>query len=212
MVGIEMTKRAKSSARWLKEHFNDVYVKRAQAEGWRSRAVFKLEEIDRRDGLLKPGMTLIDLGAAPGGWSQYAQRSLKNQGRIIALDILPMDPLVGVDFLQGDFQDEVVLAKLLNMLGANRADLVLSDLAPNMSGMMAVDQPRAMALAELALDLARQVLKPGGNLLVKVFEGEGLDDFRRQLRQYFKELLVRKPKASRDRSRELYLLAKNCNL
>jgi len=212
MVGIEMTKRAKSSARWLKEHFNDVYVKRAQAEGWRSRAVFKLEEIDRRDGLLKPGMTLIDLGAAPGGWSQYAQRSLKNQGRIIALDILPMDPLVGVDFLQGDFQDEAVMAQLLNMLGANHADLVLSDLAPNMSGMMAVDQPRAMALAELALDLAWQVLKPGGSLLVKVFEGEGLDDFRRQLRHHFKELLVRKPKASRDRSRELYLLAKNCDL
>jgi 23S rRNA (uridine2552-2'-O)-methyltransferase len=207
-----MTKRAKSSVRWLKEHFDDVYVKRAQAEGWRSRAVFKLEEIDRRDHLLKSGMTLIDLGAAPGGWSQYAQRSLKNQGRIIALDILPMDPLVGVEFLQGDFQDEAIMAELMRLLGASRADLVLSDLAPNMSGMMAVDQPRAMALAELALDLARQVLKPGGNLLVKVFEGEGLDDFRRQLRQQFKQLVVRKPKASRDRSRELYLLAKNCDL
>jgi 23S rRNA (uridine2552-2'-O)-methyltransferase len=207
-----MTKRAKSSVRWLKEHFDDVYVKRAQAEGWRSRAVFKLEEIDRRDHLLKSGMTLIDLGAAPGGWSQYAQRSLKNQGRIIALDILPMDPLAGVEFLQGDFQDEAIMAELMRLLGASRADLVLSDLAPNMSGMMAVDQPRAMALAELALDLARQVLKPGGNLLVKVFEGEGLDDFRRQLRQQFKQLVVRKPKASRDRSRELYLLAKNCDL
>jgi 23S rRNA (uridine2552-2'-O)-methyltransferase len=212
MVGVAMTKKAKSSARWLKEHFADVYVKRAQAEGWRSRAVFKLEEIDRRDHLLKSGMTVIDLGAAPGGWSQYAQRSLKNHGRIIALDILPMDPLAGVEFLQGDFQDEVIMTQLMHRLGASRADLVLSDLAPNMSGMMAVDQPRAMVLAELALDLARQVLKPGGSLLVKVFEGEGLDDFRRQLRHHFKELIVRKPKASRDRSRELYLLAKNCDL
>ncbi len=207
-----MPKRAKSSARWLKEHFDDVYVKRAQAEGWRSRAVFKLEEIDRRDHLLRPGITLVDLGAAPGGWSQYAQRSLQGQGHIIALDILPMEPLTGVEFLQGDFQDEAILSQLLQMLGSSRADLVLSDLAPNMSGMMAVDQPRAMTLAELALELAERVLRPGGSLLVKVFEGEGLDDFRRQLRERFRELQVRKPKASRERSRELYLLAKNRNL
>src|SRR5690606_7381074 len=162
-----MAKRSKSSSRWLGEHFADEYVRRAQAEGWRSRAVFKLEEIDAKDRLIRPGMTIVDLGAAPGGWSQYAARRLGGRGRVIALDILDMEPLDGVEFLQGDFTEEGPLQRLLEAAGKNMSiDLVLSDMAPNMSGMDAIDQPKGMYLAELALDLAVQVLKPGGAFLV----------------------------------------------
>ena len=199
--------RSKSSNRWLQEHFDDEFVKRSQKEGYRSRAVYKLEEIDQKDHLLKPGMTLIDLGAAPGGWSQYAARKLKGQGRIIALDILPMEALPEVEFLQGDFLDNEVFEQLLTMLGEDRPDLVISDMAPNMSGMNAVDIPRAMYMAELALDLALRVLKPGGGLLVKVFQGEGFDEYLQQLRQHFNRVVMRKPRASRSRSREIYALA-----
>lgn len=201
-----MPKRSKSSRRWLGEHFADEYVKRAQAEGWRSRAVYKLEEIDAKDNLLRPGMTVVDLGAAPGGWSQYAARKLKGAGRILALDILEMDPLEDVVFLQGDFTEAEPLERLLEALGGQQADLVMSDMAPNMSGLGAVDQPRAMYLAELALELADKVLKPGGAFLVKVFQGEGFDAFLAALRQRFARVAVRKPKASRARSREVYLL------
>lgn len=201
--------RSKSSGRWLKEHFQDEFVQRAQREGWRSRGAFKLEEIDAKDRLLKPGMVVLDLGAAPGGWSQYAARRLRHTGRIIALDILPMDSLADVASLQGDFREPSVLDDLLEILGDDRADLVLSDMAPNMSGVKAVDQPRAMYLAELALDLAVKVLRPGGSFLVKVFQGEGFDELLNSMRARFGKVVSRKPKASRDRSRELYLLARN---
>lgn len=204
-----MAKRSKSSRRWLDEHFSDAYVQRAQREGWRSRAVFKLEEIDRRDRLLKPGMVVIDLGAAPGGWSQYAGRRLGGKGRILALDVLPMPALAGVEFLQGDFTEEATLTALLAALGDSRADLVMSDLAPNISGENAVDQPRAMYLVELALELARRVLRPGGIFLAKAFQGEGFDPLVRELRQAFASVAVRKPKSSRSRSREVYLLARD---
>ncbi|MGD8378031.1 MAG: 23S rRNA (uridine(2552)-2'-O)-methyltransferase RlmE [Gammaproteobacteria bacterium] len=204
-----MAKRSKSSGRWLAEHFNDRFVREAQKAGWRSRAVFKLAEIDEREKLFRPGMTVVDLGAAPGGWSQYAAQQLAGQGRVLALDILPMDPLPGVEFLQGDFTEEGPLQALLAALGAERADLVLSDMAPNMSGMSAVDQPRSMYLAELALDLCATALKPGGSFLVKVFQGEGFDPFLKALRGAFGRVVVRKPEASRARSREVYLLARD---
>jgi len=199
--------RSKSSNKWLQEHFDDEFVKRSQKEGYRSRAVYKLEEIDQKDRLLKPGITVIDLGAAPGGWSQYAARKLKGQGRIIALDILPMEPLEHVEFIQGDFLEDAVLQQLLDTLGSDKADLVISDMAPNMSGMQAVDIPRAMYMAELALDLGLQVLKPGGGLLVKLFQGEGFDAYLKTLREHFHRLVMRKPRASRGRSREVYALA-----
>lgn len=204
-----MTKRSKSSARWLAEHFSDEFVQRAQREGWRSRAVFKLEELDKRDRLIKQGMTVIDLGAAPGGWAQYAVQKVGHKGRILALDILPMEPLAGVEFLQGDFTEQAVLDAVVDRLGGATADLVLSDMAPNISGENDVDQPRAMYLAELALDLATKVLAPGGNLLLKAFQGEGFDAFLKELRVHFASIAVRKPKASRSRSREVYLLARN---
>ena len=199
--------RSKSSGKWLKEHFDDEFVKLSQKEGYRSRAVYKLKEIDEKDHLIKPGMTVIDLGAAPGGWSQYVARKLKGKGRIIALDILAMDPMEHVEFIQGDFLEEAVFNQLLETLGDSKPDLVISDMAPNMSGMQAVDIPRAMYMAELALDLAVQVLKPGGGLLVKLFQGEGFDDYLKSMRQHFGKLVMRKPKASRDRSREIYALA-----
>jgi 23S rRNA (uridine2552-2'-O)-methyltransferase len=204
-----MTKRSKSSARWLAEHFSDEFVQRAQREGWRSRAVFKLEELDKRDRLIKQGMTVIDLGAAPGGWAQYAVQKVGHKGRILALDILPMEPLAGVEFLQGDFTEQAVLDAVVGRLGGATADLVLSDMAPNISGENDVDQPRAMYLAELALELATKVLAPGGNLLLKAFQGEGFDAFLKELRVHFASVAVRKPKASRSRSREVYLLARN---
>jgi len=199
--------RSKSSSRWLREHFDDEYVQRAQREGWRSRAVYKLAELDQKYRLLKPGMAVVDLGAAPGGWSQYAARVLGAKGRIIALDILPMDSLPGVVFIEGDFRDEAVLARLEAELGGQAIDLVMSDMAPNISGMGAVDQPRAMYLVELAVDFARQHLRAGGTFVAKVFQGEGFDALVQDLRQDFDRVVVRKPKASRPRSREVYLVA-----
>jgi 23S rRNA (uridine2552-2'-O)-methyltransferase len=203
--------RSKSSKRWLGEHFSDEFVRRAQQEGYRSRAVYKLIEIQKKDHILKPGMTVIDLGAAPGGWSEYAISKLGGKGRLIALDILPMDPIAGVEIIQGDFQENAVLERLLEVIGGTNADLVISDMAPNISGMGAVDIPRAYHLADLALDLARQVLKPGGGLLVKLFQGSGFDAFQQELKGSFKRVSMRKPKASRLRSREIYALATGYN-
>jgi len=201
--------RSKSSGRWLRRHFDDDYVRRAQQAGYRSRAAFKLLEINERDKILRPGMTVIDLGAAPGGWSQVAAKIVGERGEVIALDILPMDPIPNVRYIHGDFREDSVFTALLDMVGRRRVDLVISDMAPNISGMKSVDQPRAMYLAELALDMASKVLAPGGALLVKVFEGEGIDAFRRDLRRCFKTVVTRKPKASRFASREVYMLAKN---
>lgn len=203
--------RSKSSARWLKEHFADPYVKRAQAEGWRSRAVFKLEELLQRDHLIEPGMTVVDLGAAPGGWSQMARERLRthgaDRGRVVALDILPMQGIAGVEFIEGDFREEAVLHRLEEVLGATPVDLVLSDMAPNISGVASVDQARAMHLAELARDFARAHLKIGGAFLIKLFQGRGFDEYLRDLRSDFEKVSIRKPKASRSRSAEVYALA-----
>ncbi len=199
--------RSKSSKHWLKEHFDDEYVRRAQKEGYRSRAVYKLIEINKKDRLLKPGMTVVDLGAAPGGWSQYVAQKLGQQGRTIALDILAMEALPGVEFIEGDFRENDVLRVLMKTLGEAKADLVLSDMAPNISGMGIVDIPRAYYLAELAFDLARKVLRPGGGLLVKLFQGQGFDDYHSALKNSFKRVVIRKPGASRARSKELYALA-----
>jgi 23S rRNA (uridine2552-2'-O)-methyltransferase len=199
--------RKKSSRRWLQEHFSDPYVKQAQQMGYRSRAVFKLLELQERDKLFKPGMIVVDLGAAPGGWSQVLKQWVGQKGKVIALDILPMDPLDGVDFIHGDFTEEAVLNQLLDSLQGGTVNWVISDMAPNISGIDSVDQPRSMALAELALDFARQVLPQHGGLLVKVFQGEGFDEFLVAVRQNFKKVLIRKPKASRGRSREVYILA-----
>jgi 23S rRNA (uridine2552-2'-O)-methyltransferase len=203
-----MSKRSKSSARWLAEHASDEFVKRAQREGWRSRAVFKLEEIQVRERLLKPGIRCVDLGAAPGGWSQYAARILGRSGRIVATDILPMDAIPGVEFVQGDFREESVLEAVLAAVGSDKVDLVLSDMAPNMAGIDAVDQPRSVYLAELALEFAERVLAPGGDALVKLFQGAGFDDIVRQARRRFGRVATKKPKASRSRSPEIYLLAR----
>jgi len=201
--------RSKSSSRWLKEHFDDEYVTRAQQEGFRSRASYKLLEIDGKDKLLKKGMVVVDLGAAPGGWSQIAADKVTDKGMVVALDILPMDPIPDVEVLQGDFREEEVLQQLLGTLDGRPVDLVMSDMAPNISGMKTVDQPRAMYLVELTLDLARTVLKPGGNMLVKVFQGEGFDAFIKECRSSFRKVIIRKPAASRPRSREVYVLARN---
>ncbi len=202
-----MATRSKSSQRWLKEHFSDPYVKKAQAEGLRSRAAYKLEEVVARDRLLQPGMTVVDLGAAPGGWSQWVRKALGDSGRVVALDILEMPTLAGVDFLHGDFRDDVVLSQLESMLGGEPVDLVLSDMAPNKSGMDAVDQPRVMHLAELAMEFADQHLRPGGALLIKLFHGVGFDDYVRELRRRYTKVAIRKPAASRKRSPEVYALA-----
>lgn len=200
--------RSKTSKGWLKEHFDDPYVKMAQKDGYRSRASYKLLEIQEKDRLFKPGMTVLDLGAAPGGWCQVASRLIGEKGRIIASDILPMDSIADVTFIEGDFTEDAVFEEILRAIGDQPVDLVISDMAPNMSGTPAVDQPRAMYLCELALDMAGQVLRPGGNFLVKVFHGEGFDEYFRQMRGQFDKLITRKPGASRDRSRETYLLAK----
>jgi len=199
--------RSKSSGSWLKEHFDDEYVRRSQQDGYRSRAVYKLEEIDQKDKLLKAGMIVMDLGAAPGSWTQYVARKLKGKGRIVAMDILDMDAIDGVEFIQGDFLEDAVFQQLLDTLGNDRPDLVISDMAPNMSGQQAVDIPRAMYMAELALDMAQNVLQPGGGLLVKLFQGEGFAEYQKQLRTQFTRVVMRKPKASRARSREIYALA-----
>jgi len=200
--------RSRTSKDWLREHFDDEYVKRAQKEGFRSRAVYKLMEIDDKDRLLKPGMTVVDLGAAPGSWSELASRRLKSSGRIIALDVLPIDTLEDVTFIEGDFTEESVYKSLMTELNGEQVDLVISDMAPNMSGMKGVDQPRSMYLAELALEFAQNVLKPGGVFLTKIFTGSGLDEYKKELRQHFAKIIVRKPKASRPRSPEIFLLAK----
>lgn len=200
--------RSKSSGRWLREHFNDPYVKRSQQDGFRSRASYKLLELQDKDQLLKPGMTVIDLGAAPGGWSQVAASLVGPKGRVIASDILPMDALAGVDFVQGDFTEQTVFEQLLQLLGDKQADVVISDMAPNMSGISGVDQPKSMHLVELALDLAVNTLTLGGCFLTKAFQGEGFDPFYRQLKQGFERVVSRKPDASRARSREVYIVAK----
>jgi len=205
-------KRSKSSRRWLDEHFKDFYVKKAQADGYRSRAAYKLKEVDEKEKLLRPGMTVLDLGAAPGGWTQYVSQRLDNRGRIIALDCLPMDTLVGVTFIQGDFCEDEVLERLYQVAGKRSVDLILSDMAPNMSGNIAVDIVRAMVLAELAFDLSSQLLKPGGTLFMKVFHGTGFDALVKAIRSQFDRVVIRKPDASRSRSRETYLLAKGYNL
>ena len=188
-----------------------MFVKRAREAGYRSRALFKLEDMQRSDRILKPGMTVVDLGAAPGGWSQYATKVLQGRGRIIALDILPMDAITGVEFIQGDFTADDVLEQLMSLIGTDRPQLVLSDMAPNTTGIAAVDQDRSMVLAELALDFARKVLAPGGDFLVKVFQGRDFQPLVRQLRRQFESVKVRKPPASRQRSPELYLLARTFN-
>jgi len=198
--------KSKSSRRWLAEHFDDPYVKLAQQQGLRSRAAFKLMELDDKYHLIKKGMRVVDLGSAPGSWTQVVQKVLAGGGRIIALDILPMDPLEDVTFIQGDFTEDEPLALLEEALNGQNADLVLSDMAPNMSGMGAVDQPRAMYLAELALGFAERWLEPGGSFVVKVFHGEGFDDFVKQSRSLFEKVQIRKPAASRPRSREVYVL------
>ncbi len=191
----------------MKEHFDDRYVQQSWKDGYRSRASYKLLELDERDKLLRTGMTVIDLGAAPGGWSQIAAEKVGSDGLVIASDILEMDALAGVSFIHGDFTEESVLESILAELGGRPVDLVLSDMAPNMSGMAAIDQPQAMYLVELALDLAKQTLSPGGHFLAKVFQGEGFDDYLRDLRGSFRKVVTRKPEASRARSREVYLLA-----
>ncbi|RZV36392.1 MAG: 23S rRNA (uridine(2552)-2'-O)-methyltransferase RlmE [Chromatiales bacterium] len=207
-----MSKPRRSSGSWRERQEKDPYVQRARREGWRSRAVFKLEEIDRKERFLKPGMVCVDLGSAPGSWSQYVTEKLGGRARIVAVDLLAMDALPEVEFIQGDFQDEAVFGQLLKMTGTAGVDLVMSDMAPNISGTKAVDQPRSMYLVELALDMARRVLKPGGSFVCKVFQGEGFDDFVREARTSFARVRVMKPKASRAGSREVYLVARNFSL
>ena len=207
-----MAKRSKSSSRWLQEHFSDPYVKRAQAEGWRSRAVFKLEELDKSEKMIRSGAICLDLGAAPGAWSQYLHRRLGRSGRVVATDILAMDPLEGVEFVQGDFRENDVFERILSLVPAREVDWVLSDMAPSMSGIDSVDQPRSMYLAELALDMAGRVLKSGGGALIKVFQGAGFDALVRDARGRFGKVRLVKPSASRARSAEMYLLAKDFRL
>ena len=204
--------RSKSSKRWLQEHFDDPYVKKAQAEGYRSRAVYKLKEVNEKERLLKPGMTVVDLGAAPGGWTQYVGECLNGSGRIIALDILPMDSLADVCFIQGDFREDEVLQQLMALVPKHGVDLLLSDMAPNMSGNSAIDIPKAMYLAELSFDFAENMLKSGGSMLIKLFHGAGFDDLIKKARGSFGRVVIRKPSASRSRSKETYLLAKDYNL
>lgn len=200
--------RTKSSQRWLARNARDKYVKRARQEGARSRAIYKIEEIDRRDRLLRPGMTVVDLGAAPGGWSQYVKSRVGDSGRVVSLDILPMEPIVGVEFIEGDFTEQPVLDSLLCRLNDKKVDLVISDMAPNMTGVASVDQARSMHLAELALEFVDKALSPGGSLLTKTFQGAGFNEFHAQLRRRFEKVLVRKPSASRAESREIYLLGR----
>ena len=201
-----MMAKSVSSSRWMKEHFDDKYVLRAQQEGYRSRAIYKLKEIDEKAKLIKRNMRVVDLGAAPGSWTQYVAEKIGKSGTVVASDILDMDPIFGVEAVIGDFREEVVFDAIIAALDNNQPDLVISDMAPNFSG-MAADQPRSMYLVELALDLARQTLKPGGGFLCKVFQGEGSEEYLRDLRFSFKVVQIKKPKASRPRSREIYVLA-----
>jgi 23S rRNA (uridine2552-2'-O)-methyltransferase len=206
--------KSKSSNAWLQEHFNDEYVKKSQQEGYRSRAVYKLEEIQQKEKLIKPNMNVIDLGAAPGGWSQYVVNLVGKNGRVIANDILDIDPLPFVEFIKGDFTEQSVLDEILGVLEKdatknNKLDVVISDMAPNISGVESIDLPRSIYLCELALELAREVLKPGGSLLVKLFQGQGSDEYLRDVRSSFRRVKIRKPKASRTRSKEVYVVARN---
>ena len=200
--------RSKTSDRWLKEHFDDVWVKKSREDGYRSRASYKLIELDNKDRLFRPGQTVVDFGAAPGGWSQVAVERVGDNGTVVASDILEMSPIAGVAFVQGDFTEQSVLDELLDLLGDRRADVVISDMAPNMSGMAAVDIPNAMGLVELALDMAQQVLKPGGVFVAKVFQGEGFDALLAEMRKSFGTVVSRKPDSSRARSREIYQVCK----
>ena len=199
---------AKHSKAWQQRQKRDPFVKKARSDDYRARAVYKLQEIDQRDRLFKRGMTVVDLGAAPGSWSQYAARRTGPDGRVLALDVLDMEPVANVEFIRGDFTEEETLQACLSALGASQADLVISDMAPNLSGIRSADQARSLELAELAFDFARRVLKPGGDLLIKIFEGPGTDRFRQELSEVFQKVIIRKPKASRDASREFYMLAR----
>jgi len=200
--------RSKTSAGWLKEHVDDMYVQMAQQDGYRTRASYKLLELDEKDQLLMPGTTVLDLGSAPGGWSQVVANKLNGNGVVIASDILPMDNIADVTFIQGDFTEDSVFEEIMAAIDGRPVDLVISDMAPNMSGMASIDQPGAMYLVELALDMARQTLKPNGNFVAKVFQGEGFDEYLADVRQSFSKVLIRKPKASRARSREVYIVGK----
>jgi 23S rRNA (uridine2552-2'-O)-methyltransferase len=201
--------RSKSSNRWLEEHVNDPYVKQAQKDGYRSRASYKLLELNEKDKLIRPGMSIMDLGSTPGGWSQVARRLMGGKGRVLATDILAMEPIDGVEFIQGDFTEDAVFERILAALAGERPDLVVSDMAPNISGVDAADQASSIYLVELALDMARQVLKPGGTFVAKVFQGDGSDEYLKTLRAAFAKVAIRKPAASRPRSREVYVVAKN---
>jgi len=200
--------RSKSSAGWLKEHVDDIWVQKAQQDGYRTRASYKLIELDEKDNLIRPGSVVVDLGSAPGGWSQVVAQRVGEKGLVIASDILPMDSIADVTFIQGDFTTEEVYDELVEVIDGRPVDLVISDMAPNMSGMASIDQPGAMYLVELALDMARQVLKPNGCFVAKVFQGEGFDSYLSDVRDSFSKVMIRKPKASRARSREVYLVAK----
>lgn len=207
-----MSKARKAGGSWRARQEKDPYVLMARRDGWRSRAVYKIEQIEQKERLLRPDMVCVDVGSAPGSWSQYVTKKLKGKARIVAVDILPMDSLPDVDFIQGDFRDEATLNEMLEAIGSEGADLVMSDIAPNITGTRVVDQPRSMYLVELALDLARKVLKPGGSFICKVFQGEGIDEFVLDARNSFERVKVMKPKASRAGSREVYLVARNYQL
>ena len=200
--------RSKSSSRWLQEHVSDPYVKRAQKDGYRARSSYKLLELDAKDRLLRPGMRVIDLGSAPGGWSQVAASRVGEKGRVLATDILPMNAIRGVDFIQGDFREQSVFDQILAQLAGEKADLVLSDMSPNISGISSADQAASIYLLELALDMVRRVLKPGGVFVAKLFQGEGSDEYLKAVRAAFGKVMIRKPSASRSRSREVYVVAK----
>ena len=200
--------RSKSSQQWMQEHFQDEYVKKAQALGYRSRAVFKLLEIQEKDKIISPGINVVDLGAAPGGWSEYVRKIVGKNHKVVALDLLEIEPIAGVDFIQGDFREDDVLEKLYTVLNGEPVHLLLSDMAPNMSGNKEVDQPRAIYLGELALDAAHSILVKGGTFLIKMFQGVGFDEYHNQVKQHFNSVVIRKPKASRARSNEVYILAK----
>ena len=200
--------RSKSSNQWMQEHFDDEYVKKAQAMGYRSRSTFKLLEIQQKDKIIKPGMNIIDLGAAPGGWSDYARKIVGKKNKVIGLDLLAIDPIEGVDFIQGDFRENEVLEELLRVLDGAPVDLVMSDMAPNISGNKEIDQPRSIYLAELALDTAQTVLTKNGTFLIKMFQGAGFDEYKKEVIKYFTSVMIRKPKSSRARSKEVYILAK----
>ncbi|MCP5324899.1 MAG: 23S rRNA (uridine(2552)-2'-O)-methyltransferase RlmE [Oceanospirillaceae bacterium] len=200
--------RSKSSGNWLREHFDDQYVKQSKIDGYRTRASYKLLELNEKDRLFRQGMTVVDLGSAPGGWSQVAVQLVGDNGTVVASDILPMNPIAGVSFIQGDFTEQEVYDRIIETMAGRLADLVISDMAPNMSGMAAMDQPAAMYLVELAFDLARQTLKPGGDFVAKVFHGEGFDEYVQNLKTSFTKVTSRKPDASRSRSREVYIVAK----